>query len=424
MTLKNPRNPQIFLSQFTAVAAKIGLLSFGGPAAQIALMQDELVDKRGWISQDDFLRTLSFCMLLPGPEAMQLATYLGWRLHGVRGGLIGGSLFILPGALVIFALALAYVGFGQTPLLLAAFMGIKACVVVIVVQALLKISKRALRFPMARAMAASSFCAISITDLPYPAVVLVAAIWGIMALPDAGHPVGEASKPPQPTTAITILLAALWAAPIALLWLIKDAFLTKVAVVFSTLAVVTFGGAYAVLGYLGQTAVTDLNWITAPQMVDALGLAETTPGPLILVTQFVGFLAGYQAGGFGLALLAGMLTLWVTFIPCFLWIFLCAPHLERLMSFAWLARGLAGITAAVVGVIASISIWFASQIWFSAHACLAIGPFDMSMPQWQTVDGFALGLSTIAAILLIGRKWDILVVLPVMALVSIAVSLL
>ena len=179
MTPQNRADPQVSLSQFTAVAGKIGLLSFGGPAAQIALMQDELVDKRGWVSQEDFLRALSFCMLLPGPEAMQLATYLGWRLHGVRGGLIGGSLFVLPGALVIFALALAYVQFRQAPLLLAAFMGIKACVVVIVVQALLKISKRALRTRMALAVAASSFCAITIADLPYPAVVFVAAIWGI-----------------------------------------------------------------------------------------------------------------------------------------------------------------------------------------------------------------------------------------------------
>ena len=363
-------------------------------------------------------------MLLPGPEAMQLATYLGWRLHGVRGGLIGGSLFVLPGALVIFALALAYVQFRQTPLLLAAFMGIKACVVVIVVQALLKISKRALRTRMAVAVAASSFCAIAIADLPYPAVVFVAASWGILALPDADHAAGKIMKLPRSTTAISTLLAALWVAPIALLWLIKDAFLTKVAVVFSTLAVVTFGGAYAVLGYLGQTAVTDLNWITAPQMVNALGLAETTPGPLILVTQFVGFLAGYQAAGLGLALLAGLLTLWVTFIPCFLWIFLFAPHLERLMSVAWLARGLAGITAAVVGVIASISIWFAGQIWFLAHAHLTLGPFDISLPQWQAVDGSALGLSAIAAIMLIWRDWDILWVLPTLALVSVAVSLL
>jgi chromate transporter len=294
MTRQNLTNSQVSLPEFTAVAGKIGLLSFGGPAAQIALMQDELVDKRGWISQADFLRALSFCLLLPGPEAMQLATYVGWRMHGVRGGLIGGSLFILPGALVVFALALTYVTFGQNPLILNAFMGIKACVVVIVVQALLKISKRALFTPMAWAMAASSFCAISISVLPFPAVVLVAAIWGTLVLPGAGHPARQMIKASHSTATTSILLAALWAAPFAMLWLFKDVFLTKVAMVFSTLAVVTFGGAYAVLGYLGQTAVADLHWITAQQMVDSLGLAETTPGPLILVTQFVGFLAGYH----------------------------------------------------------------------------------------------------------------------------------
>ena len=424
MTRQNLTNSQVSLPEFTAVAGKIGLLSFGGPAAQIALMQDELVDKRGWISQADFLRALSFCLLLPGPEAMQLATYVGWRMHGVRGGLIGGSLFILPGALVVFVLALAYVKFGQNPLILEAFMGIKACVVAIVVQALLKISKRALFTPMAWAMAASSFCAISISVLPFPAVVLVAAIWGTLVLPGAGHPARQMIKGSHSTATISILLAALWAAPFAMLWLFKDVFLTKVAMVFSTLAVVTFGGAYAVLGYLGQTAVADLHWITAQQMVDSLGLAETTPGPLILVTQFVGFLAGYHAGGIGLALLAGLLTLWVTFIPCFLWIFLFAPHLERLMSVAWLARGLAGVTAAVVGVIASISIWFSGQIWFVAHASLALGPFDISLPQWHSVDGLAFSLSAIAAILLIWRKWDILWVLPTMALVSAAISFL
>ena len=424
MTRQNLTNPQVSLPEFTAVAGKIGLLSFGGPAAQIALMQDELVDKRGWISQADFLRALSFCLLLPGPEAMQLATYVGWRMHGVRGGLIGGSLFILPGALVVFALALAYVKFGQNPLILEAFMGIKACVVAIVVQALLKISKRALFTPMAWAMAASSFCAISISVLPFPAVVLVAAIWGTLVLPGAGHPARQMIKGSHSTATISILLAALWAAPFAMLWLFKDVFLTKVAMVFSTLAVVTFGGAYAVLGYLGQTAVADLHWITAQQMVDSLGLAETTPGPLILVTQFVGFLAGYHAGGIGLALLAGLLTLWVTFIPCFLWIFLFAPHLERLMAVAWLARGLAGVTAAVVGVIASISIWFAGQIWFAAHASLALGPFNISLPQWHSVDGLAFSLSAIAAILLIWRKWDILWILPAMAVVSAAISFL
>ena len=421
--MQNQATPQVSLAQFTAVAGKIGLLSFGGPAAQIALMHDELIDKHGWISQQDFLRALSFCMLLPGPEAMQLATYLGWRLHGVRGGLIGGTLFILPGACVIFALAWAYVNFGHTGWSQAAFTGIKACVIVIVFQALLKICTRALSAPMAWAIAASSFCAIALLGLPYPWVVLAAALWGVAALHNTAHPPSQSQPPRHSTLAASSLIAALWVLPIALLWGMKEVFLTKIALLFSTLAVVTFGGAYAVLGYLGQTAVTDLNWLTAPQMIDALGLAETTPGPLILVTQFVGFLAGFQAGGFALALMAGLLTLWVTFLPCFLWIFLFAPHLERLMSIAWLARALAGITAAVVGVIASLSIWFAGQIWFTSQVERSIGPLHFSLPDPGAFDPLSLSYSALAALLFLWRKWDILWTLPLMALVAIGVSI-
>ena len=421
--MQNQATPQVSLAQFTAVAGKIGLLSFGGPAAQIALMHDELIDKHGWISQQDFLRALSFCMLLPGPEAMQLATYLGWRLHGVRGGLIGGTLFILPGACVIFALAWAYVNFGHTGWSQAAFTGIKACVIVIVFQALLKICTRALSAPMAWAIAASSFCAIALLGLPYPWVVLAAALWGVAALHNTAHPPSQSQPPRHSTLAASSLTAALWVLPIALLWGMKEVFLTKIALLFSTLAVVTFGGAYAVLGYLGQTAVTDLNWLTAPQMIDALGLAETTPGPLILVTQFVGFLAGFQAGGLGRAVIAGLLTLWVTFLPCFLWIFLFAPHLERLMSIAWLARALAGITAAVVGVIASLSIWFAGQIWFTSQVERSIGPLHFSLPDPGAIDPLSLSYSALAALLFLWRKWDILWTLPLMALVAIGVSI-
>ena len=421
--MQNQATPQVSLAQFTAVAGKIGLLSFGGPAAQIALMHDELIDKHGWISQQDFLRALSFCMLLPGPEAMQLATYLGWRLHGVRGGLIGGTLFILPGACVIFALAWAYVNFGHTGWSQAAFTGIKACVIVIVFQALLKICTRALSAPMAWAIAASSFCAIALLGLPYPWVVLAAALWGVAALHNTAHPPSQSQPPRHSTLAASSLIAALWVLPIALLWGMKEVFLTKIALLFSTLAVVTFGGAYAVLGYLGQTAVTDLNWLTAPQMIDALGLAETTPGPLILVTQFVGFLAGFQAGGLGRAVIAGLLTLWVTFLPCFLWIFLFAPHLERLMSIAWLARALAGITAAVVGVIASLSIWFAGQIWFTSQVERSIGPLHFSLPDPGAIDPLSLSYSALAALLFLWRKWDILWTLPLMALVAIGVSI-
>jgi len=420
--VQNQAAPHVSLTQFTAVAGKIGLLSFGGPAAQIALMQDELVDKRGWVLQQDFLRALSFCMLLPGPEAMQLATYLGWRLHGLRGGLIGGTLFILPGACVIYALAWAYVIFGHTDWSQAAFTGIKACVIVIVLQALLKICTHALIESMAWAIAASSFCAIALFGLPYPWVVLGAALWGVAALPVYTGPKRHTPPLQQSTLAASSILATLWALPIAILWGMKEVLLTKIALLFSTLAVVTFGGAYAVLGYLGQTAVTDLHWLTAPQMIDALGLAETTPGPLILVTQFVGFLAGFNAGGLSLAFIAGLLTLWVTFLPCFLWIFFFAPHLERLMSITWLVCALAGITAAVVGVIASLSIWFAGQIWFASHSERTLGPLHLSLPDPGSFDPLSLSFSALAALLLLWRKWDIIWTLPLMALLSIGVS--
>ena len=420
--MQNQATSHVSLTQFTAVVGKIGLLSFGGPAAQIALMQDELVDIRGWVLQQDFLRALSFCMLLPGPEAMQLATYLGWRLHGLRGGFIGGTLFILPGACVIFALAWAYVNFGHTGWSQAAFTGIKACVIVIVLQALLKICTRALILPMTWAIAASSFCAVALFDLPYPWVVLATALWGVAALRTSAHPKSHTPVPKQRTLAASSGIAALWALPIAILWSMKQVFLTKIALLFSTLAVVTFGGAYAILGYLAQTAVTDLNWLTPPQMIDALGLAETTPGPLILVTQFVGFLAGFQAGGISLAFVAGLLTLWVTFLPCFLWIFLFAPHLERLMSIAWLARALAGITAAVVGVIASLSIWFAGQIWFVSHIKRTIGPLHLSLPDLSSFDPLSLCFSALAALLLLWRKWDILWTLPLVALLAVGIS--
>ena len=420
--MQNQATPHVSLTQFTAVAGRIGLLSFGGPAAQIALMQDELVDKRGWVLQQDFLRALSFCMLLPGPEAMQLATYLGWRLHGLRGGLIGGTLFILPGACVIYALAWAYVIFGHTDWSQAAFTGIKACVIVIVLQALLKICTHALIESMAWAIAASSFCAIALFGLPYPWVVLGAALWGVAALPVYTGPKRHTPPLQQSTLAASSILAALLALPIAIFWGMKEVLLTKIALLFSTLAVVTFGGAYAVLGYLGQTAVTDLHWLTAPQMIDALGLAETTPGPLILVTQFVGFLAGFHAGGLSLAFIAGLLTLWVTFLPCFLCIFFFAPHLERLMSITWLVCALAGITAAVVGVIASLSIWFAGQIWFSSHSERTLGPLHLSLPDPGSFDPLSLSFSALAALLLLWRKWDIICTLPLMALLSIGVS--
>jgi len=310
------------------VFGRIGLLSFGGPAAQIALMHKELVETRDWLTEDQFLRALSFCMLLPGPEAMQLATYAGWRKAGIRGGLIGGGLFVLPGAIVIMVLALLYASYGNLPATQALFLGVKATVVVIVIEALLKVAKRALTTPQARWIAVAAFLALFIFALPFPLVIIAAAALGAWRAPDSP------SQPPtalpwRRSVAIILVGCAMWAAPFALLTHAPPV-LADIGAFFAWLAVVTFGGAYAVLAYMTQAVVGDFGWLTTPQMMDALGLAETTPGPLILVTQFVGMIAGAQTGGWPLAIAAGALTLWVTFVPCFIWIFAGAPLIEPL----------------------------------------------------------------------------------------------
>ncbi len=398
---------------FIAAFARIGLLSFGGPAAQISLMQHELVERRGWLEQRQFLGALSFCMLLPGPEAMQLATYAGWRLRGTLGGLIAGLLFVVPGAAVILALALAYAHWGNVPLVQALFLGVKAAVLVIVAQALWRLSRRALAGRAHWVIAAVSFAAIYAGSVPFPAIIAAAALWGIWA--SRGDPAGDAPAPATGQTARTmrtvIVWSVLWSAPIALAYAMGATFLTQIAVFFSTLAVVTFGGAYAVLAYMTQAVTQTHGWLTTGQMIDALGLAETTPGPLILVTQFVAMLAGFAEGGTGLALLAGALTLWVTFVPCFLWIFTGAPYLERLLAQPRLRGALAAISAAVVGVIANLSLWFALHVLFGQ---IMRGPLG-AYPVLATLDPTAAILTALAAIVLLALRIPMLPALAVMA---------
>jgi len=409
------REPEMHVStrDFIVAFGRIGLLSFGGPAAQISLMQQELVEKRGWLEQQQFLGALSFCMLLPGPEAMQLATYVGWRLRGTLGGLIAGLLFVLPGAAVILALALAYAHWGDVPLVQALFLGIKAAVLVIVVQALWRLSRRALAGRAHWVIAALSFSAIYAGSVPFPAIITAAAFWGIWAA--RGDPPGNAPPPVPGQTARTLrtvlIWSTLWAAPIALAYGVGATFLTQIAIFFSKLAVVTFGGAYAVLAYMTQAVTQTHGWLTTDQMIDALGLAETTPGPLILVTQFVAMLAGFAEGGIGLALLAGTTTLWVTFIPCFLWIFTGAPYLERLLAQPRLRGALSAISAAVVGVIANLSLWFALHVLFGQ---IMRGPFG-AYPALATLDGCAAVLTALAAILMLALRLPILPALAVMA---------
>ncbi|MGB7263444.1 MAG: chromate efflux transporter [Albidovulum sp.] len=400
------------------VFGRIGLLSFGGPAAQIALMHRELVEKRTWLNEAEYLRALSFCMLLPGPEAMQLATYAGWKIGGVRGGLVAGALFVLPGALVILALAALYSTFGQLPLIAALFMGVKAAVVVIVIEALMRVAKRALKGRVERAIALGAFIAIFALNLPYPLVILMAAIVGARCLI---QPIAASMPLPRHPQLATTLVSGLclWWAPIAGLALAGQGFLVAIGLFFSKLAVVTFGGAYAVLAYMTQTVVQDYGWLSTPQMMDALGLAETTPGPLILVTEFVAFLAGAAQAGTGMALAAAAIALWVTFVPCFLWVFAFAPYIEWIATRPRLASALSGISAAVVGVIASLALWFALHLFFSKLG--HIGPLplpDLASFQWKPVL-----VAVFAAVLLLHFHRSMVLVLSLSSLAGIALSL-
>ena len=412
------------LTDLMRVFGRIGMLSFGGPAAQIALMHRELVEVRPWLSEQTFLRALSLCMLLPGPEAMQLATYAGWRLRGTLGGLIAGGLFVLPGAGVILILALAYAYLGDLPLIQAAFTGIKAAVIVIVVQALGKLSSKTLHRKSAWGLAATAFLALFLADAPYPLVILCAGVFGALFHAQVHAQAGPAAPPAspkasQPITTV-VIWGALWAAPIALIALIDQPFLMQIALFFSKLAVVTFGGAYAVLAYMTQTVVADYGWLTTPQMIDALGLAETTPGPLILVTQFVALLAGFAQQGLLLALAAGATALWVTFIPCFLWIFLAGPYLDQIASRPRLSAALTAITAAVVGVILNLAIWFAAHVLFAEMQNLP--GVATPLPVLASIDLRALALTGLATVLLLGLKTGMGKVLVILAVAGLCLS--
>jgi len=393
-------------SEFFRAFARIGLLSFGGPAAQIALMHRELVDERKWLTEAEFLRALSFCMMLPGPEAMQLATYAGWKLRGVVGGIIAGLLFVLPGAAVIAALALLYLSFGDQPLVRAAFVGVKAAVIAIVLEALLRISKRALKGRLHTVLAAAAFVALAMFHLRFPLVIVIAGLIGALAAPQTD---AAALPAPAPGRALRVaaIAGALWAAPLLAAKATGATFLTEIGVFFSKLAVVTFGGAYAVLAYMAQDVVTGRGWLTPLQMVDALGLAETTPGPLILVTQFVAMLAGDAQGGIPLALLAGAMTFWVTFVPCFLWIFAGAPYIDWLAGKPRLSAALSGITAAVVGVILNLSLWFALHVGFRSVGEATLGPIHLPLPDPASADRLAILLAVLASYLLLLRHWGL-----------------
>jgi chromate transporter len=418
------RTPPTF-SEATRTWVRVGLLSFGGPAGQIAVMHRILVDEKRWISESRFLHALNYCMLLPGPEAQQLATYVGWLLHGARGGMVAGLLFVLPGFLALMAL---YVLWHREPLIEGVFLGIKAAVIALVIEALLRIAKRALKTDTARALAAAAFVAIAVLHVPFPAVVIGAGVIGFVAarrgrpLVAAAHGAGvdgnETGIPlreVQPTTARAIRLLALWLplwfAPVLLAAaaLGGQHVFTQLGVFFSKMAVVTFGGAYAVLTYVAQQAVERFGWVTPTQMVDGLGLAESTPGPLIMVVQFVGFLAAYQTAGGNHPLLMGVLgaaiTVWVTFVPCFLWIFLGAPYVEQLRGNVALSSALAAITAAVVGVIANLALWFALHVLFARlDTWRVLGLLRLDLPDVASLRPAPALLTAVALVLMFGLK--------------------
>ena len=414
------------LRQSTATWCKIGLLSFGGPAAQIALMHREIVENKKWLSEDQFLNALNFCMLLPGPEAMQLATYSGWRINGTLGGLIAGLLFVLPGAFLITLLAVIYAFFGDIPLINSIFLGVKATVVVIVIQALLKVSKKALKTHYHTSIAVTAFISIFFFNLPYPFIIFVSAFFGYLILPNKINVKQVQQSQPLTKTLKTILAwLVVWWIPILLVYLISDQkILTEITIFFSKLAVVTFGGAYAVLSYMAQDVVITKDWLTAGQMMDGLGLAETTPGPLILVTEFVGFLAAFQEGGIKLALIAGFLTLWVTFIPCFLWIFAGAPYIDWISSQPRLHGALSAITAAVVGVILNLSIWFMLHVFFEKISDVQFGPINLLWPNFSYINVPAIFLTSISIWLIIKLKWNIASVLLINASLALLQSLI
>lgn len=406
------------LPDLTRVFARIGVLSFGGPAAQIALMQREVVAARAWVTEKDFLSALSFCMLLPGPEAMQLATWIGWQRAGVLGGLVAGGLFVLPGAALVLALAMGYAAFGDVPLVAALFVGVQAAVLAVVAEALLRLSKRALKGRVYLGIAIAAFAALYLFALPFPVVILAAGLLGAWLLRGDFAAVPLAAPNPhalRQSLRAVLIWGAVWLLPLGAVLAIAPPILADLALLFSKLAVLTFGGAYAVLSWLTAEVVTQRGWLTAPQMLDALALAETTPGPLILVTQFVAYLAANAQGGVVMGLAGAAIALWMTFVPCFLWIFAGAPWMAQLRSAPRLSAALAGIMAAVVGVIAHLSLWFALHVLFASTYTFAHGPL---LPDLASLRMLPLGLALLAGLLLLRWHWPLPAVLAICAALS------
>jgi chromate transporter len=431
----------------------ISLQTFGGPAGQIAVMQRHLVEERRWIGQRRFLHALNYCMLLPGPEAQQLAIYVGWLLNGVRGGLVAGSLFVLPGALALLCLSAVYVAYGETWLVTALFAGLAPAVVAIVAQALWRVGTRALRGPVLVGLAIAAFAALALFGTPYPIVIAAAAAFGLLlhrwrpallGMAGAGQGPAETDAPQPlisddrlhheaPSTRRTALVLgiglAAWWVPVAVVAAATGAgsIFTQQALFFSGTAVVTFGGAYAVLAYVAQRAVEHYAWLSAGDMVRGLALAESTPGPLIMVVQFVAFLGAYHHPGdvnpWVAGVLASLLTTWVTFVPCFLFILLGAPYVERLRGNQSLSAALTGITAAVVGVIATLGLYFAVHTLFAELKEVTAGPLQLTLPVLSSIKPAPTTIAVVAALLVFRSKWPVLRVLAVSSLLGLLAAL-
>ncbi|UHS60429.1 chromate efflux transporter [Agrobacterium vaccinii] len=417
------------LAELTSVFARIGCLSFGGPAGQIGMMHRVLVDEKRWVSDARFMHALNYCMLLPGPEAQQLATYIGWLMHGVRGGIIAGTLFILPGFFAIVALAAAYCLYQDTHWLPGLLFGLKACVLAIVIEALIRVAKRALVSRFLAAIAAAAFIALFVFGLPFPLVIFAAGLLGFLRA-RRGDQIGQAETEDDAEATPVMLLSrvrglvlglVIWQIPLALIFLFSaPETLATLQSFFSRMAVVTFGGAYAVLAYVAQVAVETHGWLSPGEMLDGLALAEATPGPLVLVLPYIGFLAGFRHAEWLDPMVAGILgatvTAWATFVPSFIFIFLGAPYVEKLRNNRALSAALSAITAAVVGVILNLSIWFGLHVLFGEVKRIAIVPSfgpGISWPVWNTLDPFATVLLALSLLMLM--RWKVGMV-PVLAL--------
>jgi chromate transporter len=398
---------------------KLGFISFGGPTGQIAIMHTELVERRKWIGEARFLHALNYCMLLPGPEATQLATYCGWLLHGTWGGLVAGVLFVLPSAVLLWALSWIYVAYGTVPWIAAIFLGLKPAVTAIVASAVIKIGQRVLHHPVLWVLAAVAFAAIFFGHVPFPVIVGGAAVLGLLAgrrrpawfqgkasgaarRVEAAEPLVEGRDMVSPSwgraAKVLVVSLVIWWTPVVAAGLFQgwNGTLAREGIFFSKAAMVTFGGAYAVLPYVGQQAVETQGWLTASQMLDGLGLAETTPGPLIMVVQFVGFLGGWNHPG-GLsplvaATLGAAMTTWTTFVPCFLWIFLGAPHIEQLRNNVHLGTALAAVTASVVGVVLNLAVWFALHVFFPAGGTIQWFAVGVAVAAFVAMQRFKVGV--------------------------------